>query len=128
VLSVLPQTCGVHQGAEAKTERVLLGGSNPPTIKMAYTNFRRGGGWQTYMHSAKAKSRRATKDEIAGAKLTQHCLTTVSLGHYMQVGVSCQECVHFSTCPKAGNQDYCLFRPGRFVSKHLFRNAHENHQ
>lgn len=70
------------------------------------------------MHSAKAKSRKATKEEIANAKLTQ---TMVSMGHRMQCNISCPTCIHFETCPKAGKQDYCLYRPGRYVSKNLMQ-------
>ncbi len=89
---------------------------------MPWSGKRFGGGWTTWMHSAKAKSRKATKDEIQNAKLIAHCPTTIYMGHRMQVGTSCQECVHFKTCPKAGPQDYCLYRPGRFQSKHLMEN------
>lgn len=83
--------------------------------------FKNGGGWTTYMSSAKAKNKRATKEEIANAKLTPPHVATLTMGHRMQVGISCPTCVHFKTCPKAGKQDYCLYRPGRYESRNLIK-------
>ncbi len=83
--------------------------------------FKKGGGWVTFMSSAKSNSKRASKEEIANSKLIQHCKTTVYMGHRMQVGTSCASCIHSETCPKAGKQDYCLYRPGRFESRNLIQ-------
>lgn len=74
---------------------------------------------KTYLINAKSKSGLATKQEIANDKLLSACPTKAYMGHRMQVGISCHNCVHFETCPKAGKQDYCLYRPGRFISKDL---------
>ncbi len=84
---------------------------------MAGWGFKKGGGWTTYMSSAAARNKRATKQEIANAKLLLPHIQTLSMGHTMQVGISCNSCIHHLTCPLAGKQNYCQFRPGRFVSR-----------